>query len=96
MIGSALPGRFRSARNWPLSVSYPANITKREKRELFLREIGIDVNKITKKDRGWVGLPDSIRYLFYQNVVSQIGVPNNRPVIANAWSTANIDATLIV
>jgi hypothetical protein len=49
-----------------------------------------------KRDRGWVYLPDSIRYFFYLNVVSQIGVPNNRPVIANAWSTANIDATLIV
>jgi len=47
-------------------------------------------------DREWVYLPDSIRYFFYQNVVSQFGVPNNRPVIANAWSTANIDATLIV
>jgi hypothetical protein len=47
-------------------------------------------------DRGWVYLPDSIRYFFYQDVISQIGVPNYRPVIANAWSTANIDATLIV
>jgi hypothetical protein len=49
-----------------------------------------------KRDRWWGNLPDSIRYLFYQNVVFQIGVPNNRPVIAYAWSTANIDATLIV
>ena len=33
---------------------------------------------------------------FIENVIFQIGVPNNRPVIAYAWSTANIDATLIV
>ena len=49
-----------------------------------------------KKDRKRPLLPDAIRYFFYQDVVSQIGVPNYRPVIANAWSTANIDATLIV
>ena len=49
-----------------------------------------------KKDLGSAKLPDAIRYLFYEDVLFQIGVPNNRPVIANAWSTANIDATLIV
>jgi hypothetical protein len=52
--------------------------------------------KTGKKDRSWDYLPGWIRYLFYQNVISQFGVPNNRPVIAYAWSTANIDATLIV
>jgi hypothetical protein len=35
-----------------------------------------------KKDLGWAMVPDTIRYLFYQDVVFQIGVPNNRPVIA--------------
>ncbi len=39
--------------------------------------------------------PDTIRYIFYQNVISEFGVPRTTPSY-KAWSTAYIDATLIV
>jgi len=41
------------------------------------------------------GPPDAIRYIFYHNVISHSGVPRSAPSM-KAWSTAYIDATLIV
>jgi len=49
-----------------------------------------------KKDRKRPLLPDAIRYFFYQDVLSHFGVPKQPPRHCSAWSTANIDATLIV
>jgi hypothetical protein len=39
--------------------------------------------------------PDAIRYFFYHNVISHSGVPGS-VATSKAWSTAYIDATLIV
>jgi len=41
-------------------------------------------------------LPDTIRYLFYQDVVFSKWCTEQPPRHCFAWSTANIDATLIV
>jgi hypothetical protein len=49
-----------------------------------------------KKDRKRPLLPDAIRYFFYEDVLSHFGVPKQPPRHCSAWSTANIDATLIV